>query len=73
MRGKVVRPGERPLTLIAAERLDSRVLPHVSRELVRAGEAPLAEAPITAVRTLARVDAKMGLQVGAFRVDLFAS
>lgn len=45
VQGEVVRPGEGAVTLGAAERLDPRVLPEVSRQLVGAGEAPGAALP----------------------------
>lgn len=52
VQGQVVRPGEGPLAVGALERLDPGVLPVVPRQLVRAGEPPLATLPGTFVRLL---------------------
>lgn len=53
VQGEVVGPGEGAVALGASERLDPRVLPKVSRELVGAGEAPGAALPGAVVGLLA--------------------
>lgn len=53
--------------------LDARVLPHVSRQLVGAGELPVAAFPRALVRLFARVRSLVGLEVGALGVHLVAA
>lgn len=69
---KMVGASEGPLANLALEGLGAGVLPVVAGELVGAGEAPLALRPVALVRLLTGVDALVGLQVGALRVDLRA-
>ena len=57
----------------AGEPFLSRVCPQVTLELVRSCESFAAEKPIADERTLARVPAQMGLQMGRLAVDFAAS
>jgi hypothetical protein len=52
VKGEVVAPGEGPLADGALEGLGAGVLPVVARELVAAGEPPLALRPLALVRLL---------------------
>lgn len=48
----MIRAREAAVAVSAAERLDARVLPKVTRQLVGAGEAPRAALPRALVRFL---------------------
>ena len=50
---QVVAAGEAAVAELALERLGARVLPVVTRQLIRPGEAPLAARPRALVRLLA--------------------
>lgn len=70
---QVIGPHE-PFTADGAgEPLLAGVRPQVPLELVRPGEALAAEEPVADERALARVPAKVGLQVRGLTVDLVAT
>lgn len=73
VQGQVVRPGETPVAVSALERFRARVLPVVARQLVTAGEAPLAALPRALVRFFACMRSLVRLQVRTLGVDLFAA
>ena len=52
VQGEVVRARERAVTVLAAERLGTRVLPDVARQLIRAREAPVAVGEVAPVGLL---------------------
>lgn len=69
----MIRSGESSLAVLALERLDARVLPHVAGQLVRAGKLPAAPLPVALVRFLPSVRALVCLEVGALRVHFVAA
>lgn len=69
----MIRAGESSIANLAAERFDTRVLPVVTGELVRAGKPPLAAVPVTFVRLFAGVRPQVGLEVGGLAVELVAA
>ena len=68
----MVRPGEALTANFAKERSCSSVFPRVSCQLVRSRERVPASLPRARVWSLARVDPRVRLQVGALRVDFAA-
>ena len=69
---EVVAAAERPGTEFTLERLLTRVLAVVPRQLVRPGELPLAALPRALVRLLPCVRPLVGFEVRTLRVDLVA-
>ncbi len=67
---QVIRPGECPVTHPALERPVTRMLPHVTRQLVRPGKLPSTLLPRAHVWLLSGVRPQMCLQVARFRVRL---
>lgn len=70
---QVVGPGKAPVAVSALERFRARVLPVVARQLVAAGEAPLAALPRALVRFFACMRPLVRLQVRTLGVDLLAA
>ena len=69
----MIRASKGSLAVLALEWLDSGMLAHVARELVRAGKLPAATLPVTLVWLLSGVGPLMRLEVGALGVDLVAT
>ena len=67
---KVVRAGERPITVQAMERFGTCMLAEVPRQLIRAGKSPVAAFPVAGVRFFPGVGTLVSLEVRRFRVDL---
>lgn len=70
---QVIGPGKAPVAVSALERFRARVLPVVARQLVAAGEAPLAALPRALVRFFACMRPLVRLQVRTLGVDLLAA
>lgn len=70
---QVVRSGKAPVAVAALERFRARVLPVVARQLVAAGETPLAALPRALVGFLACMRPLVRLQVRTLGVDLLAA
>jgi len=73
VQGQVIRAGEGAIAHPALERPVARVLPHVTRQLVRTGKFPTALAPRADVGLLPRVRAQVGLQVARLGIRLAAA
>ena len=69
----MVRSSECSLTVEALERLDTGVLPHVPRQLIRSSKLPTAALPGTLVRLFTSVGSLVGLEVRALGVDFVAA
>lgn len=70
--GEVVRSGERPLAEVASERLLTRVLAEVARQLVRPSKLPHAPFPCAMVRFLTCVRSFVSFQMGTLGVHFIA-
>jgi len=70
---KVVTARETPLANFAFERLCTRVLPIMARQLVRPGKLVVTLRPLTRIRLFSCVNSLMSLEVGALRVHLVAT
>jgi hypothetical protein len=69
----MVAASKRAVAHLANVRPRARVLTQMARQLVRARKLPLASLPGAGERPLARVCARVGLEVGALGVALVAA
>lgn len=73
VQGQVVRSGEGARADGALEGFGARVLPVVARQLVGAGEAPVAAVPRAPVRLLTSVSPEVSFQMGRLGVYFLAA